>query len=238
MTLFPDVHWVRGADPASLAHQLAQDVAHVLAAGLRDRGVATLAVPGGTTPTAFLTALSAHPLEWDKVFVTLTDERWVPAGHPRSNVGMVARTLRRGPAMAVRIVGLYDPDLDVVEGARAWSPPAFEGPFDAVILGMGQDGHTASLFPRTRSWTDALAAPDTQAAWPVTDAPQPEPRLTLTPARLAHTRWLGVLAHGEAKREVLQKACQAGSVEALPLRWFLHRPDLAVHLYHAPETHP
>ena len=99
---------VEAADRDTLACFLAGEVAAVLEAALRDSGRAALAVPGGTTPAAFLSALGGHALDWAAVAVTLTDERCVPAGHPRSNRRLLDETLFAGPARAARFVALDD----------------------------------------------------------------------------------------------------------------------------------
>ncbi|MCB9683164.1 MAG: 6-phosphogluconolactonase [Alphaproteobacteria bacterium] len=226
--------WCRHPDVDALAERLADDVAGILRAAVRDRGRATLAVPGGTTPARFLGALAAAPLEWSRVYVTLTDERWVPPTDPASNEGLLRRHLLRGPAHDAHLVGLYEPGLDVVDGARAWRPPAFDPPFDVVVVGMGLDGHTASLFPGTASLDDALRAPFDQPVWPVADAPDGLPRVTLTPGRLRRAREVFVLLHGADKHGVFEAALQPGPVEDLPVRTLLRDPDLPVTVYYSP----
>ena len=129
---------------------LADHVAELLRADIEATGRAALAVPGGTTPTSFFRALRGLAVAWDRVIVTLTDERWVPPTHDASNARLVQRELLRGPAAAARLVGLYravphpKEALDEIEQALAALPERLT----VAVLGMGTDAHTASLFPQ------------------------------------------------------------------------------------------
>ena len=138
---------VEAADRDALARLLAGEIAAVLEAAIRGAGRAALAVPGGTTPVAFLSALGDHALDWAAVAVTLTDERCVAADHLRSNRRLLDGTLFAGPAGAARFVALDD-------------EPALSAllPLDACVLGMGEDLHIASLFPGADRLDEALSA--------------------------------------------------------------------------------
>jgi len=114
---------VEAANRDALAHLLAGEIAAVLAAAIRRRGGGALAVPGGTTPAAFLSALGGHVLDWAAIAVTLTDERCVPAGHPRSNRRLLDKTLFAGRARAARFVALRSEERRVGKECRSrWSP--------------------------------------------------------------------------------------------------------------------
>ena len=160
---------VEAADRDALAHLLAGEVAAVLEGAIRGRGRAALAVPGGTTPAAFLTALGGHALDWGAVAVTLTDERCVRADHPRSNRRLLEETLFAGPARAAQFVALDD--------AQALSALL---PLDACVLGMGEDWHIASLFPGADRLDEALSVDCGAAALRLRAPGAPEARITLT----------------------------------------------------------
>ena len=203
----------------------------MLEAAIRDTGRAALAVPGGTTPAAFLSALGGYALDWAAVAVTLTDERRVPADHPRSNRRLLDETLFAGPARAARFVALND--------GQALSALL---PLDACVLGMGEDLHIASLFPGADRLDEALSAecgtPALRLHAPV--APEarinmtaPEARITLTAPALTGAGRCFVLIHGAGKRAALERPGAAANPADAPVRLVLDGPNPAT-VYWAP----
>ena len=213
---------VEAADRRALARLLADEVATVLEGAIRDTGRAALAVPGGTTPAAFLTALGARALDWAAVAVTLTDERCVPAGHARSNRRLLDETLFAGPARAARFVALDD--------AHALSALL---PLDACVLGMGEDRHIASLFPGADGLAEALSADCATPAVRLCAPGAPEPRITLTAPALSGAGRCFVLIHGAEKRAALERAGAAPGPAEAPVRLVLDEPNPAT-VYWAP----
>ncbi len=142
----------------ALAQALARDVAAALTAAIETRGAASLAVSGGSTPKLFFEALSAKALFWDKVTVTLVDERFVPPESDRSNHRLVAENLLQNKAKAAYFVPLFQPAASPEDAATLATvkTEAICDPFDVVILGMGTDGHTASFFPGGDNLYEAL----------------------------------------------------------------------------------
>jgi 6-phosphogluconolactonase len=210
-------------DPAAASVALAEQVAGALQDGVSRRGTGSLALPGGRTPLALLRSLRDRPLEWNKVSVTLTDERWVPANDPGSNAALLRAELLLGAAAAARWFPLYDGSADAsTAAANVWqSLHALPRPFDAVVLGMGEDGHFASLFagnPALESALDSGAAPGCVAM----RAPvPPHERLSLNLAALAQARRLFLLVTGTAKRELLLRAARHDADTILPVRALL-----------------
>ncbi|MEO1471470.1 MAG: 6-phosphogluconolactonase, partial [Pseudomonadota bacterium] len=203
----------------ALGPALAARVARDLAAAIAARGRAALAVPGGTTPAPFLTALGAMDLAWAQVTVTLTDERWVPAHDARSNQRLLGETLFAGQAAAASFVPLY---TGAVEPAAAETVLSLSLqpmlPLDVVVLGMGADRHTASLFPGSPQLEAALAPGEGRHALAVTAPGQPEPRITLSAPVLSGARHVYLLIRGAGKRAALDAALAESDPRRAPIR--------------------
>lgn len=218
-----------------LAANLASDVAGWLQAAVDERGRATLAVSGGTTPRAFFVELSQKEIAWDKVTVTLVDERFVDETSERSNQRLVVGHLLQNRAARARFVPLFN-DAGTPEEAAAHASAVIAGmprPFDVVVLGMGLDGHTASFFPSADRLADALRDDAAEAVMPIRAPDAGEPRLTLTFPWLAQSRKLVLHIEGAQKKAVFEEA-QAGSDEAeTPIRAILNRAASALNVYWA-----
>ena len=219
-----------------LAQALAEAVAENLNAGLDERGSASLAVSGGSTPKRFFEVLGAREdIDWENVTVTLVDERWVDEGSDRSNARLVKDNLLAGPAAAATFVPLYagtpEPDAAGIDAANK-TVAEVPAPFDAVILGMGNDGHTASFFPGGDTLEDALNSDGPVLAIHAPGAG--EPRVTFTLPRLLDTRAVYLHIEGEEKAQVLDKALETGPVESMPVRAVLSQNHIPVSLYWCP----
>jgi 6-phosphogluconolactonase len=202
------------ASPAALAQVLASRVAEALSDHLAGFETATVAVSGGTTPVAFFGALSHAALPWSRIRVTLADERDVADDHVRSNARLVRTHLLQNEAAAAHFIAI--PDLTEADL-----------PLAAAVLGMGLDGHTASLFPGGDRLAEALAGPHLYEAISAPDIP--EARLTLTLPVLNAARYVALHIEGEAKRATLRAAQRPGPVPEYPVRGLLARqpgPDI------------
>jgi 6-phosphogluconolactonase len=183
-------------------------VGGLLAEALAQNRQATLVVPGGRSPARFLTILGNAAIDWSRVQVTLSDERWVAPTSSDSNEGLIRRTLMSGRAGKARLVPLLTaaptPADAVAEvSARLGQLPR---PLDVVVLGMGADGHFASLFPGAESLRDGLD-PAGKAVCLAAEGPADSvPRLSLTLSLLTDARQILVVASGDAKRSVWQLA--------------------------------
>ncbi|QNK03344.1 6-phosphogluconolactonase [Dyella telluris] len=226
---FPDGH--------ALAAALAEQIADRLRAGIAERGHALLAVSGGSTPKRFFEQLSRQSLDWAKVQVTLVDERWVPESNERSNAAMVKAMLLQHDATAAQFVPLYSdaptPEAGLVTVRARLASLAL--PFDAVILGMGNDGHTASFFPGGDRLPEALDLNNAARVLPMRAPGAGEPRITFTLSALLDTRALFLHIEGEAKRQLLADAQQgAGEAVNFPVRSVLTQPRVPVSVYWCP----
>ncbi|RUQ46373.1 6-phosphogluconolactonase, partial [Corynebacterium pseudodiphtheriticum] len=166
---------------ALLADGLANDVAEQLRAAISARGDATLVVSGGRSPVAFFQSLAKQGLDWSKVTVTLADERWVPVEHADSNAGLLKQHLLQGPAAKARFLSLYSAAANLEDAA--WQADRWRGELpaiDVLVLGRGDDGNTASLFPNSPTLGDALQPNGTRRCWPMLAPTVPHQRLTMS----------------------------------------------------------
>lgn len=212
-------------DRETLMENIAEDVAEHLEAAIDARGVATLAVPGGTTPAPFLSLLSKADLDWSKVRVMLTDERFVPETSERSNTRLLRETLLQNNAAAAELVPFYkgaDTPEEVLDDLMAAITAAL--PLDVCVLGMGADMHTASLFPEADRLNEGLDINGTAALLPMRAPGAPEPRLTLTAPVLRAARNIHILITGEGKKTAFEAAMIDGPASKAPIRVVLNAP--------------
>ncbi|MDF1610146.1 6-phosphogluconolactonase [Hoeflea sp. YIM 152468] len=224
------------ANGAELANALAARVAGALTAAIEARGRATLAVSGGTTPKNFFIALSNLPIAWNKVTVTLVDERMVPPSNDRSNHRLASLFLLQNHAAEAAFVPLYSSpgDATAMAAAAAGKIDALAPPLDVVVLGMGTDGHTASFFP---GGTTLAAVTDPACGQSVMAIEAPgagEPRLTLTLPRIVDAGLIVLHMEGDEKHSVLTRALEAGDDAEMPVRAVLRHARTAVELFWAP----
>ena len=208
------------ADTGALAESFADWSAEHLRAAIAARGMALLVVSGGSTPKLYFAALAKRDIDWSRVAVTLADERRVPDDSPRSNARLVRETLLQGAAAKAQFCPLADsrvaPEQEVAAAAaRVARLPL---PADLAVLGMGEDGHTASWFPHAPGLSEAID-PAARSLVCAMDAPDGlEPRLTLTGRALLRARALALQIEGQSKAAVYARALGEGSVEDMPIR--------------------
>ncbi|MGF7007238.1 6-phosphogluconolactonase [Aminobacter sp. BE322] len=217
-----------------LAAALAARVADTLKAAIARRGTAFLAVSGGTTPGRFFAALSKEKLDWNKVTVTLVDERFVPESSPRSNAALAKSSLLQNEATAARFAPLFHEASSVEQGADLADADlrSLPWPLDAAILGMGGDGHTASFFPDAQGLDTLLDPASSRLVMPVHSESAGEARLTLTLPALVNAGLVVVHIEGAEKRSVIDAALAAE--KPLPIRTVIDRSPHATENYWAP----
>lgn len=219
-----------------LALALAETVAEHINDGIAARGAASIAVSGGSTPGRFFAVLGRRKdIDWSKVTVTLVDERWVPETSDRSNAGLVNEKLLQGPAATAHFVPLYaggdEPDAAGIARTNL-QVSAVPMPFDAVILGMGNDGHTASFFPGGDTLNEALTSDGPAIAIRAPGAG--EPRVTLVLKRLLMASGLYLHIEGEEKAATLERAAAEGPVEDMPIRSILRQSQTPLTIFWSP----
>ncbi|TPQ25438.1 6-phosphogluconolactonase [Methylomonas koyamae] len=213
----------------------------VLSEAISKHGHAVLLVSGGTTPAPLYEALSKSDLNWKKIKVALVDERWVDAEHSASNEALIRRSLLINNARNVEFVGMKTAAATAAAGQAETEGryQALPQPFTLSIVGMGIDGHTASLFPHASGLTEALSENNTQLTAAI-NAVQSEvtgantERLSLTRKGLLKSERIVILFTGEDKLAVFGKAQQPGPVEDMPIRALLNQEQAPVELYWAP----
>ena len=219
-----------------LATQLAAAVAGWLRLALTERDRASLVVSGGRSPVALFQLLSLAELDWPRVSVTLADERWVEPSSAASNERMVREYLLQAEAAAAEFVPLktaeLNPDDALVERERAIA--AMPRPFAVVVLGMGDDGHTASLFPESAGLAAAFDAASAPGLVSITPIHAPHRRISLNLSALLDSRHIALQIQGEAKHKVFERALAGAPSGLLPVAAVLQQARIPVDVYWAP----
>ncbi|GAB6407739.1 6-phosphogluconolactonase [Pseudomonas sp. MHK4] len=215
--------------PVLLAESLAMNVAKQLSEAIDAQGTATLVVSGGRSPVAFFQHLAKQPLDWSNVVVSLADERWVPVEHADSNAGLLKKYLLQGPAAKAQFLSLYSASANLEQAADHADRLLSELPvIDVLVLGMGDDGHTASLFPGSPNLAEALQADGSRRCYPMLAPTVPRQRLTMSRALLASAKHKILSISGQSKLTTLDTALAGDDVAALPIRAFL-QPTLEIY---------
>lgn len=220
------------ATPAVIAAYIASR----LRQALTERGQASLAVSGGKSPVPMFEALRDQPLDWSSVTVVLADERVVPHDHDASNTALVRHHLLRGPAAAARFLTFFGEVptqfnaevLDALVQDATDRTAALPWPLDVAVLGMGEDAHTASLFPGAAGYARAIAT-EARLAWVVPDT-APHARLSFTLSALLSSRELLLSIAGDAKMAVYRAAAQRAD-DTLPISLVLNQARTPVSVW-------
>ncbi len=220
-----------------LVQKLVERMANILKEGVRGRGRASLALSGGKTPKDFFEALSQEELPWSSTLITLVDERWVEPTSKDSNERLVREFLLKNRAKTARFLGLKAP-FERARDAEGYVSALIRDnvplPFDGVVLGMGEDGHTASIFPGAARLKEAVDPEYPLHCIAIQPLDAPHERMTLALNTILNSREIFIHIQGEKKREVLERAMAQGPMEEMPIRYVLHQDKVPVEIYWAP----
>ncbi|MDO3382168.1 6-phosphogluconolactonase [Gilvimarinus algae] len=206
---------------------------------IETREAASFLVSGGSSPAPIYKRLSEAELDWDKIKVALVDERWVDFDHDKSNEAFIVKTLLQNNAANAKLIGMKNTSATASYGLAQCEAAyhTLASPFDVTVLGMGPDGHTASLFPHAKGLTEAL---ETKNLCSAISAIKSEvtgdctERMTLSLAGIVNSRHLLLLISGDEKLATYREALAGDDVAEMPVRAVLKQHDVPVTVYWAP----
>lgn len=221
---------------SELDNELARTVSTILAKAIKDTGKASIAVSGGSTPKGFFSVLSQSDIDWSKVTITLADERWVPIDSDASNTRLVHENLLQNKAKEAKFFHLKQGNELTSETLADLNMAASKTllPLDVLILGMGEDGHTASLFPCSDEITSGLDITNDAVLLKVQPKTASHQRISFTFASLITSKNIFLHSCGEGKKTVLTQALEGNDPFEMPIRAFLQHPSLNTQIFWAP----
>ena len=231
-----EIEWWEYDDAGELADAVAGDIQFVIESALDARGSAVIALAGGKTPFPAYEKLAKAKLDWKKVTIIPTDERIVPLGDPLSNVTALAKIFLPKGARVMPIVPEATPDHKAAGRSADALMQDLHWPLDLCVLGVGGDGHTASIFPGP-DYDEALNGPKERRALGVMPDPLPPEapvaRVTLSRQAIATARALLIAVTGDAKRKVIEDAIKQGAGSPYPIGRVLADAELPVDIHWA-----
>lgn len=210
-------------DRESLTALLATTIASSLRDGITSTGRASLAVSGGSTPVQLFKTLSEIDIPWQDIDICLVDERWVATDEPDSNERLVKTHLLQNRAAAATFTGMKNSAKTAGEGEAECTANIqnIPRPFDVLILGLGTDGHTASLFPGAVKLPQATDMNSGKTCMGIAPLTAPHERMTLTLPAILNSKHIFLHITGQNKKEVIEKALGDGPPEEMPIRFIL-----------------
>ena len=232
-----EIEWWEYDDAAEMAAAVAGDIAFVIESAIDARGACVVALPGGKTPLPIYEKLAATKLDWKRVTIIPTDERIVPLGDPLSNITAIGKTFLSKGARVIPIVSEAAKDYKAAGKAADARLGDLHWPLDLCLLGVGSDGHTASIFPGP-DYEEAVAGPRERRALGVMPDPLPAeapvPRVTLSRAAIVSARALMLAVTGDEKRKVIEAAIAQGPSSRYPIGRVLADAELPVDIHWSP----
>ena len=232
-----EVEWWEYDDVEEMAEAVAGDIGFIIESAIDARGAAVIALAGGKTPLPIYAKLAQAKLDWKRVTIVPGDERIVPLGDPLSNVTAIGKAFIPKGARVIPLVSATAPDYKAAGRAADALLQDLHWPLDLCLLGVGNDGHAASIFPGP-DYDEALNGPKERRAIGVMPDPMPKeapvPRVSLTRAAIDSTRALMIAVTGQAKRDVIEAAIEQGPLSAYPIGRILADAELPVDIHWAP----
>ncbi|WP_417465815.1 6-phosphogluconolactonase [Kordiimonas sp.] len=228
------ISWRTFETRAEMVDALEEDTSEALMRAIKKQGRAAWAVSGGSTPKPLFEAMAEAPLAWEDIQVALVDERWVDLDHPRSNEAFMRGALERDLAAEAHFVGMKtrhtDPFDAVADVNKRYSGLSL--PFASVLLGMGPDGHTASLFPDAEGLEEAMATTNmlpcaALRAKKSAVTGEEVDRMSLTAAAIAGANHIALMITGGEKKQVLERALATDT--HLPIARLAQMADITVY---------
>ena len=230
------VNFIDFPDRNSLLLDLADLIGKLLTKGITANGQASLAVSGGSTPVVLFKRLSGMDLSWQNVVITLVDERWVEPTEDDSNEHLVRSHLLKDKAGAATFIGMKNSAATASAGENVCEQQLQKvpRPFDVLILGMGSDGHTASLFPDAKKLSLATDMDSGKTCMGIAPLTARHERMTLTLPAILDSRQIFLHITGQGKKDILQQAQADGASEEIPIRFILRQQTTPVTAFWAP----
>lgn len=219
----------------ALTDKLISEISSRLSKAIAKNGKAALAVSGGRTPIDLFKGLSEVELDWSKVVITLVDERWVDPSDEASNERLVREHLLTGKAAKAEFIG-HKSEFETPFEAEATLNDALARLPESItvtILGMGEDGHTASFFPGADALSSAIDPDNSKDCCGIEPKTAPNSRMTLTLQRILRSDWIVLHLTGDGKQTTLKAALADGPAESMPVRSVLRQNRVPVSVYWA-----
>ncbi|VXC97285.1 6-phosphogluconolactonase [Sphingomonas sp. AX6] len=229
-----EIEWWDYDDADEMANAVAGDIQFIIESAIDARGAAVIALAGGRTPQPAFDKLAEAKIDWKRVTIIPTDDRLVPMGDPLSNATMIAKTFLPKGARVIPITSEAAEDYKASGRAADARLQDLHWPLDLCLLGVGADGHTASIFPGP-DLEEALTGPKERRALGVMPDPLPPEapvaRVTLSLAAITSARALMIAVTGQAKRDVIEAAIEEGVGSPYPIGRVLAQSELPVDIH-------
>ncbi len=226
-----NINFNRFENSSLLAESLSKNIAKNLQDAINQRGIASLVVSGGSTPKLLFKKLQQIDIEWNRVVVSLCDERWVDPSHEDSNEKFVKSYLLQDRAKKAKFIGMYRDDMDIYKAEKE----CFKNidSIDVLILGMGNDAHTASLFPNNPRLKDGFDLNNPNKCIVIEPKNAPHLRMSLTLKSILSCSSLYLHFEGEEKLSVYKEALDGNDIYTMPIRSILHQNKKSLKVYYA-----